>query len=83
MAERLLISGNEAIGWGAILGECKAFFGYPITPQSEILEFLASELPKAGGVWYPNDDCHFLPRNKLDAGDRVPDGLPPGAVGDR
>ncbi len=56
MAERLLLSGNEAIGWGAILGECKAFFGYPITPQSEILEFLASELPKAGGVFLQTED---------------------------
>ena len=56
MADRRLLSGNEAIGWGAILGECKAFFGYPITPQSEILEFLATELPKAGGVFLQTED---------------------------
>jgi len=56
MTDRHLLSGNEAIGWGAILGECKAFFGYPITPQSEILEFLATELPKVGGVFLQTED---------------------------
>ena len=39
MAERLLISGNEAVGWGAILGECKAFFGYPIHTAGGVLAF--------------------------------------------
>ena len=56
MADMQLLSGNDAVGWGAILGGCKAFFGYPITPQSEILEFLARELPKAGGVFLQTED---------------------------
>ena len=56
MADMQLLSGNDAVGWGAILGGCKAFFGYPITPQSEILEFLARELPQAGGVFLQTED---------------------------
>jgi 2-oxoglutarate ferredoxin oxidoreductase subunit alpha len=56
MADIQLLSGNDAVGWGTILGGCKAFFGYPITPQSEILEFLARELPKAGGVFLQTED---------------------------
>lgn len=49
--ERILAQGNEAIGWGAILADCKAFFGYPITPQNEITEWFAREMPKRGGVF--------------------------------
>ena len=55
MAERLLISGNEAIGRGAIQADCKYFFGYPITPQNEIPEFMSKELPKAGGVFVQSE----------------------------
>jgi 2-oxoglutarate ferredoxin oxidoreductase subunit alpha len=49
MTDTIFISGNEAIARGAIQAGCKHFFGYPITPQSEILEFMARELPKIGG----------------------------------
>lgn len=49
--ERILAQGNEAIGWGAILADCKAFFGYPITPQNEITEWFAREMPARGGVF--------------------------------
>jgi 2-oxoglutarate ferredoxin oxidoreductase subunit alpha len=51
MGERVLMQGNEAIGWGAIYAGCRHFFGYPITPQNEITEFFARELPKRGGVF--------------------------------
>ena len=51
MAEKLLISGNEAIARGAIQAGCKYFFGYPITPQSDIPEFMSRELPKIGGAF--------------------------------
>ncbi|MCK4577467.1 MAG: 3-methyl-2-oxobutanoate dehydrogenase subunit VorB [Candidatus Marinimicrobia bacterium] len=50
MAETLLMKGNEALAKAAILAGCDGYFGYPITPQSEILEYMARELPKAGGV---------------------------------
>lgn len=47
--ERMLIQGNEAIGWGAIYAGCRHFFGYPITPQNEVIEWFARELPQRGG----------------------------------
>ncbi len=51
MAEKLLIQGNEAIGWGALAADCKAFFGYPITPQNEAIEWFAREFPQRGRVF--------------------------------
>ena len=51
MATKTLMKGNEAIVRGAIAGGCRAFFGYPITPQNEIPEYMASLMPKAGGVF--------------------------------
>jgi pyruvate/2-oxoacid:ferredoxin oxidoreductase alpha subunit len=46
-----LIKGNEAIVKAAILGGCRAFYGYPITPASEIAEAAALYMPQAGGVF--------------------------------
>jgi 2-oxoisovalerate ferredoxin oxidoreductase alpha subunit len=46
-----LIKGNETIVKAAVLGGCRAFFGYPITPASEIAEAAALYLPQAGGVF--------------------------------
>ena len=51
MAERVLIEGNEAIARGALAAGCRGYFGYPITPQNEIPEFMAREMPKVGGVF--------------------------------
>jgi len=51
MAEKVLIDGNEAIARGAIAAGCRHFFGYPITPQNEITEFMSREMPKIGGVY--------------------------------
>ncbi len=48
---RTLMKGNEVLALAAIHGGCTHFFGYPITPQNEIPEFLARELPKAGGLF--------------------------------
>lgn len=48
---KVLMKGNEAVGAAAIKAGCKYFFGYPITPQNEIPEFMARELPKNGGVF--------------------------------
>ncbi|MCF6462310.1 3-methyl-2-oxobutanoate dehydrogenase subunit VorB [Clostridium sp. Cult1] len=48
---KVLMKGNEAIGAAAIKAGCKYFFGYPITPQSELPEYMARELPKIGGVF--------------------------------
>ena len=48
---RKLMKGNEAIVQSAILAGCRAFYGYPITPASEITEDAAVHMPKAGGVF--------------------------------
>lgn len=48
---KTLMKGNEALAKAAIRGGCTHFFGYPITPQNEIPEYLARELPKSGGVF--------------------------------
>jgi len=47
---RKLMKGNEAIAAAAINAGCRYYFGYPITPQNEIMEYLTRELPKVGGV---------------------------------
>jgi 2-oxoglutarate ferredoxin oxidoreductase subunit alpha len=48
---KVLMKGNEAIGAAAIKAGCRYFFGYPITPQNELPEYMARELPKEGGVF--------------------------------
>lgn len=48
---RELIKGNEAIVKSAVLAGCRAFYGYPITPASEIAEAAAWYLPRAGGTF--------------------------------
>lgn len=53
---KLVLSGNEALSLGAIAAGLKVYAGYPITPASSILEFLAKELPKAGGVVIQTED---------------------------
>jgi 2-oxoglutarate ferredoxin oxidoreductase subunit alpha len=45
------MKGNEAFGEGAIRAGCRHFFGYPITPQSEVPHYLAKRLPECGGVF--------------------------------
>ncbi len=51
MAEKVLMKGNEAIAEAAIRAGCKLFFGYPITPQTEVSAYMAKRLPKIGGVF--------------------------------
>ncbi len=53
---RLVLSGNQMIALGAIAAGCRAYFGYPITPATDIMEFLAAELPKVGGVCQQVED---------------------------
>lgn len=48
MAEKVLMKGNEAIGEAAIRANCKAFFGYPITPQTEVAAYMSRKMPKIG-----------------------------------
>ena len=48
---RQLMKGNEAVIHAAVAAGCRAYFGYPITPASEIAEAAALYLPKAGGIF--------------------------------
>lgn len=48
---KVLMKGNEAIALAAIKADCDAFFGYPITPQNEIPEYLSKHLVDAGKVF--------------------------------
>lgn len=48
---KLLMKGNEAVGKAAIEAGCRYFFGYPITPQNEVPEYMSKELPKVGGTF--------------------------------
>ncbi|MDD2401089.1 MAG: 3-methyl-2-oxobutanoate dehydrogenase subunit VorB [Clostridia bacterium] len=48
---KVLMKGNEVIGEAAIKAGCRYFFGYPITPQSELPEYLSRRLPEIGGVY--------------------------------
>jgi 2-oxoglutarate ferredoxin oxidoreductase subunit alpha len=50
MSEKVLMKGNEAIAEAAIRNGCLYFFGYPITPQTELAEYMAKRMPKVGGV---------------------------------
>ena len=48
---KVLMKGNEAIAEAAILAGCRHYFGYPITPQTEIAAYMAKRMPKIGGVF--------------------------------
>ena len=50
MAKKLM-KGCEAIGEAAVQAGCRLFFGYPITPQNEIPEYMSGRLPQVGGTF--------------------------------
>jgi 2-oxoglutarate ferredoxin oxidoreductase subunit alpha len=51
----MLMRGNEALAEGAIRAGCQFFFGYPITPQNELFEYMAQYLPQAGGTFLQSE----------------------------
>jgi 2-oxoglutarate ferredoxin oxidoreductase subunit alpha len=51
VAERVLMTGNEALGEGAIRGGLDCYFGYPITPQNELTAYMARQMPARGRVF--------------------------------
>ncbi|MDR0315137.1 MAG: 3-methyl-2-oxobutanoate dehydrogenase subunit VorB [Oscillospiraceae bacterium] len=51
MEERILMKGNEALAEAAIQAGCIRFFGYPITPQTEVAAYMSKRLPKIGGTY--------------------------------
>ena len=52
----IVITGSQAVGIGALAAGCRHVFGYPITPASDVLEFMAAELPKVGGLAIQAED---------------------------
>ena len=51
MAEKVLMKGNEALAEAAIMAGCKHYFGYPITPQTEVAAYMSKRMPKIDGVF--------------------------------
>ena len=51
MGNKVLMKGNEAIAEAAIRAGCRHYFGYPITPQTEVAAYMAKRMPKIGGVF--------------------------------
>jgi len=51
MSNKVLMKGNEAIAEAAIIAGCRHYFGYPITPQTEIAAYMAKKMPKIGGTF--------------------------------
>ena len=51
MADKVLMKGNEAIAEAAIKAGCRHYFGYPITPQTEVAAYMAKVMPKIGGTF--------------------------------
>lgn len=51
MGQKLLMKGNEVIAEAAIRAGCRHYFGYPITPQTELMHYMAKKLPTIGGVF--------------------------------
>jgi 2-oxoglutarate/2-oxoacid ferredoxin oxidoreductase subunit alpha len=54
--DKMVVSGNQASALGALAGGCQFFAGYPITPASDVMEFLADVLPKVGGTLIQAED---------------------------
>ena len=51
LTEKVLMKGNEALAEAAIRAGCRHFFGYPITPQTEVAAYMAKQMPKIGGTY--------------------------------
>ena len=51
MSEKVLMKGNEALAEAAILAGCRHYFGYPITPQTEVAAYMSRKMPKIGGTF--------------------------------
>ena len=51
MSDKILMKGNEALAEAAIRAGCRFFFGYPITPQTQLPEYMAKKMPKIGGTF--------------------------------
>lgn len=74
MAKKILMKGNEAIGEAAIRAGCLNYFAYPITPQSEVAEYLARRMPEVGGTFLQGESevaVGYMLFGAAGAGERV------------
>ncbi|HOY27038.1 MAG TPA: 3-methyl-2-oxobutanoate dehydrogenase subunit beta, partial [Mesotoga sp.] len=55
MAEKVMVKGNEAMAEAAVRAGCRIYFGYPITPQSEFIEYMARRMPQIEGVFLQSE----------------------------
>ena len=51
MKKKILMSGNEACGEGAVQAECRFYAGYPITPQNELTAYMSLRMDEIDGVF--------------------------------
>ncbi|MBQ6646298.1 MAG: 3-methyl-2-oxobutanoate dehydrogenase subunit beta, partial [Clostridia bacterium] len=51
MGDKVLMKGNEALAEAAIMAGCRHYFGYPITPQTEVAAYLAKRMPLVDGTF--------------------------------
>src|SRR6202012_826927 len=54
--DRLIMMGNDAIAYGALVAGCRFMAGYPITPATDVLEWMSKQLPPFGGVVVQAED---------------------------
>lgn len=54
-SEELIMCGNEAVGEAAIRAGCQCYFGYPITPQNELIAYMARRMPEEGRVFLQSE----------------------------
>jgi 2-oxoglutarate ferredoxin oxidoreductase subunit alpha len=74
MAKKILMKGNEAIGEAAIRAGCLNYFAYPITPQSEVAEYLCRRMPEVGGNFLQGESevaVGYMLHGAAGAGERV------------
>ena len=82
MAEKVLMKGNEAIAEAAIMAGCRHYFGYPITPQTEVAAYMAKRMPKIEGGTFlqphqdlpvlPGQAAHQVPQGRIQLPGRIP-----------
>ena len=58
MAEKVLMKGNEVLAEAALRAGCRFFFGYPITPQTELAAYMSKRMPKVGGTYLQGATVH-------------------------
>ncbi len=74
MGNKVLMKGNEAIGEAAIRAGCLNYFAYPITPQSEVAEYLSRRMPEVGGMFLQGESevaVSYMLFGASGAGERV------------